>query len=74
MIVKEILKNIKSLTFENKKNSILIGVSGGVDSVFLVDVISKLNKHYKWIKFVKEIEEKHNDSKLGKIRDIIGCH
>ena len=46
MILKEILKNIKSLTLENKKNSILIGVSGGVDSIFLVHVISKLNKQY----------------------------
>ena len=46
MILKEVLKNIKSLTLENKKNSILIGVSGGVDSVFLVHVISKLNKQY----------------------------
>ena len=46
MILKEVLKNIKSLTFKNKKNSILIGVSGGVDSVFLVDIISKLNKQY----------------------------
>ena len=45
MILKEVLKNIKSLTLENKK-SILIGVSGGVDSIFLVDVISKLNKQY----------------------------
>ena len=46
MILKEILKNIKSLTLENKKNNILIGVSGGVDSIFLVHVISKLNKQY----------------------------
>lgn len=46
MILKEILKNIKSLTLENKKNSILIGVSGGVDSIFLVHVISNLNKQY----------------------------
>ena len=46
MILKEVLKNIKSLTLENKKNSILIGVSGGVDSIFLVHVISKLNKQY----------------------------
>ena len=45
MILKEVLENIKSLTLENK-NSILIGVSGGVDSVFLVHVISKLNKQY----------------------------
>jgi len=46
MILKEVLKNIKSLTLGNKKNSILVGVSGGVDSVFLVHVISKLNKQY----------------------------
>ena len=46
MIEKEVLENIKSLISENKKNSILIGVSGGIDSVFLVDVISKLNKYH----------------------------
>ena len=34
MIEKEVLENIKSLTSENKKNSILIGVSGGIDSFF----------------------------------------
>ena len=46
MIEKKVLKNIKSFVPENKKDSILIGVSGGVDSVFLVDVISKLNEYY----------------------------
>ena len=46
MILDQVSNNLFSYLKENNQNRLLLGISGGVDSVVLLDILHKIKKKY----------------------------